>query len=141
MKGGSRRDSPPKFNKTGGKFPIVTRTSAELPTAASGSTVRMVTVTEAKDGQRIDNFLAGQLKGVPKSLIYRILRTGQVRLNGNRTQQSDLSERLQGARSDNLLVHTGDDELGPSCLQIAGRQRVCSQQCTDDRAVLVRSRA
>jgi 23S rRNA pseudouridine955/2504/2580 synthase len=48
--------------------------------------VRLVTVTDARDGQRIDNFLAGQLKGVPKSLIYRILRTGQVRINGKRAR-------------------------------------------------------
>jgi 23S rRNA pseudouridine955/2504/2580 synthase len=37
-----------------------------------------VRIDEAHDGQRIDNFLLGQLKGVPKSLVYRILRTGQV---------------------------------------------------------------
>ena len=86
MKGSSRRDSQLEFNKTGGKFPIVTRTSAELPSPASGSGVRLVKVTEAKDGQRIDNFLANQLKGVPKSLIYRILRTGQVRINGKRAK-------------------------------------------------------
>jgi 23S rRNA pseudouridine955/2504/2580 synthase len=46
----------------------------------------MVQVAEDRDGQRIDNFLAGQLKGVPKSLIYRILRTGQVRINGKRAK-------------------------------------------------------
>src|SRR4051812_6761425 len=48
--------------------------------------VRLVTVAEDRDGQRIDNFLAGQLKGVPKSLIYRLLRTGQVRVNGKRAK-------------------------------------------------------
>jgi 23S rRNA pseudouridine955/2504/2580 synthase len=48
--------------------------------------VRLVTVPEDRDGQRIDNFLAGQLKGVPKSLIYRIVRTGQVRVNGKRAK-------------------------------------------------------
>lgn len=48
--------------------------------------MRLVQVTDAHDGQRIDNFLLGQLKGVPKSLIYRILRTGQVRLNGKRAK-------------------------------------------------------
>lgn len=53
---------------------------------ASGSAVRLVKVTQAKDGQRIDNFLVNQLKGVPKSLIYRILRTGQVRINGKRAK-------------------------------------------------------
>ena len=48
--------------------------------------MRLVRVADDRDGQRIDNFLAGQLKGVPKSLIYRILRTGQVRVNGKRAK-------------------------------------------------------
>ncbi len=54
--------------------------------ADAGPGVRKVTVPEERDGQRIDNFLAGQLKGVPKSLIYRIVRTGQVRVNGKRAK-------------------------------------------------------
>lgn len=37
-------------------------------------------------GQRIDNFLARHLKDVPRSLIYRILRTGEVRVNGRRAR-------------------------------------------------------
>jgi 23S rRNA pseudouridine955/2504/2580 synthase len=43
-----------------------------------------VTVDEGSDGQRIDNFLAKTLKGVPKSHIYRILRSGEVRVNKGR---------------------------------------------------------
>ena len=35
-------------------------------------------------GQRIDNFLLARLKGVPKTRIYRMLRTGEVRVNGGR---------------------------------------------------------
>ncbi len=35
-------------------------------------------------GQRLDNFLARELKGVPRGHIYRLLRTGQVRVNGGR---------------------------------------------------------
>ncbi|HEX5056344.1 MAG TPA: RluA family pseudouridine synthase [Gammaproteobacteria bacterium] len=35
-------------------------------------------------GQRIDNFLVSRLKGLPKSLVYRLLRTGQVRVNRGR---------------------------------------------------------
>ena len=46
--------------------------------------VRHVTVTRDHDGQRIDNFLARELKGVPKTAIYRIIRTGQVRISGKR---------------------------------------------------------
>lgn len=43
-----------------------------------------VTIDEASEGQRIDNFLAKVLKGVPKSHIYRILRSGEVRVNKGR---------------------------------------------------------
>lgn len=39
-----------------------------------------------RDGQRIDNFLVSQLKGVPKSHIYRILRKGEVRVNKGRVK-------------------------------------------------------
>lgn len=50
----------------------------------SKATVRLVTVDEGGEGQRIDNFLAKHLKGVPKSHIYRILRSGEVRVNSKR---------------------------------------------------------
>ena len=43
-----------------------------------------VTVDEEAAGQRIDNFLLRHLKGVPKSHVYRILRSGEVRLNKGR---------------------------------------------------------
>jgi 23S rRNA pseudouridine955/2504/2580 synthase len=46
--------------------------------------VTLVTVDEASEGQRIDNFLAKHLKGVPKSHLYRILRSGEVRVNSKR---------------------------------------------------------
>src|SRR5688572_18849032 len=39
-------------------------------------------------GQRIDNFLLARLKGVPKSHVYRILRSGEVRINSKRAQAS-----------------------------------------------------
>jgi 23S rRNA pseudouridine955/2504/2580 synthase len=43
-------------------------------------------VTEAQDGQRVDNFLHRHLKGVPKSKVYRILRKGEVRVNKSRVK-------------------------------------------------------
>jgi 23S rRNA pseudouridine955/2504/2580 synthase len=46
--------------------------------------VRLVLVTEADDGQRLDNFLAKTLKGAPRSHIQRIIRSGEVRINGAR---------------------------------------------------------
>ena len=45
---------------------------------------RLVEVDEVVAGQRVDNFLLSQLKGVPRSMIYRLLRTGQVRVNKGR---------------------------------------------------------
>ena len=47
-------------------------------------TVKMVAISADEAGQRIDNFLRTQLKGVPKSMIYRILRKGEVRVNKKR---------------------------------------------------------
>src|SRR5829696_5806444 len=41
-------------------------------------------VGEEGDGQRVDNYLTRLLKGVPKSHIYRILRSGEVRVNSGR---------------------------------------------------------
>ena len=52
--------------------------------AKSYPKVRQVNVTAEDAGQRIDNFLARHLKGVPKSHIYRILRRGEVRVNSGR---------------------------------------------------------
>lgn len=46
--------------------------------------VRYVDIDESREGQRLDNFLLGQLKGVPKSHIYRVLRRGEVRVNSGR---------------------------------------------------------
>ncbi len=43
-----------------------------------------LTIDEASEGQRVDNFLTKVLKGVPKSHVYRILRSGEVRVNKKR---------------------------------------------------------
>ena len=56
--------------------------SPEQPSSAA----RTVRVAEDRDGQRIDNFLLGYLKGAPRSLVYKLLRSGQVRLNGGRVK-------------------------------------------------------
>jgi 23S rRNA pseudouridine955/2504/2580 synthase len=50
--------------------------------------VRRVTIGEEDAGQRIDNFLMRECKGVPKSLVYRVLRSGEVRVNGGRINQT-----------------------------------------------------
>ncbi|WP_230404614.1 MULTISPECIES: RluA family pseudouridine synthase [Undibacterium] len=49
--------------------------------------VQLLTITEEDAGQRIDNFLLRICKGVPKSHIYRVLRSGEVRVNKGRIDQ------------------------------------------------------
>ena len=56
--------------------------NATQPTAAA----TFVTVDEDYAGQRLDNFLIRQLKGVPKTHVYRIIRSGEVRVNKGRAQ-------------------------------------------------------
>jgi 23S rRNA pseudouridine955/2504/2580 synthase len=48
------------------------------------SGVRQLEVDEDSAGQRLDNFLLRQLKGVPKTHVYRIIRSGEVRVNKGR---------------------------------------------------------
>lgn len=47
---------------------------------------RVVAVPDDRAGQRLDNFLLGQLKGAPRSLVYKLVRSGQVRVNGGRAK-------------------------------------------------------
>lgn len=48
--------------------------------------VRLINVTEANEDQRLDNFLIGLCKGVPKSRLYKAVRSGEVRVNRSRAQ-------------------------------------------------------
>lgn len=57
--------------------------TAPLPSRAGA---RTVCVPEDREGQRLDNFLLGQLKGAPRSLVYKLVRSGQVRVNGGRAK-------------------------------------------------------
>lgn len=54
--------------------------------AASNSQVRLVDIDGDQAGQRLDNFLMAQLKGVPKSRIYNLIRKGEVRINKGRSK-------------------------------------------------------
>lgn len=48
------------------------------------ASARLITVPDDVAGQRLDNFLLTQLKGAPRTLVYRIVRTGEVRVNKGR---------------------------------------------------------
>ena len=58
----------------------------------SKNSVSQAIITEDEQGQRLDNFLLKICKGVPKSHVYRIVRSGEIRVNSKR---SDVSYRLQ----------------------------------------------
>lgn len=47
---------------------------------------KKVQIEASDEGQRLDNFLIKSLKNVPKSRIYRMIRKGEVRINGKRTK-------------------------------------------------------
>jgi len=51
---------------------------------AKAPEARRVVVDEAGEGQRLDNFLMRLLKGVPKTHVYRVIRSGEVRVNKGR---------------------------------------------------------
>jgi 23S rRNA pseudouridine955/2504/2580 synthase len=65
-------------------------------TVSPFSKVSHVTVDANEDGQRLDNWLIRVLKGVPRTRIYRILRKGEIRVNGKRAKPEQ-------------RVQTGDD--------------------------------
>jgi 23S rRNA pseudouridine955/2504/2580 synthase len=59
-------------------------TSVIHPSEVSSTASAQLVIDDASAGQRIDNYLQKVLKGVPKSHIYRILRSGEVRVNKKR---------------------------------------------------------
>ena len=70
----------------------LSKTSNAFMAVKAKPAVSMMTIDEECAGQRIDNFLTKTLKGVPKSHLYRILRSGEVRVNSKRI---DATYRLQ----------------------------------------------
>ncbi len=78
-------------------MPSIARNSSEKQKPFGGSkekepqSVRFVVIDESHDGQRLDNFLLSFSKGVPKSHVYRIVRSGEVRVNKKR---ATVSQRL-----------------------------------------------
>jgi len=83
------------------------------------SAVRTETVPEALAGQRVDNFLLRHLKGVPRTRIYRLLRRGEVRVNGGRVKPT---RRLAaGDRVRIPPVRTSDNRPSTPSASIARR--------------------
>jgi len=65
---------------------LFVQTKSRHPPATVKTGVQKLTIDEDQAGQRIDNFLTRVLPGVPKGRIYRMLRRGEVRVNGGRVR-------------------------------------------------------
>ena len=68
----------------GAKPAAAPRLQAAPAGASAAPAVHRVVVDEASEGQRLDNFLMKLLKGVPKTHVYRLIRSGEVRVNKGR---------------------------------------------------------
>ena len=64
-------------------------------------------------GQRLDNFLMSQIKNIPKSHVYKLIRTGQVRINSSRSRPSTKLKEDDIIR----IPPTGGYEIGPNSLK------------------------
>ena len=79
--------------------------SKETNTRVTG--VRKVKVSSDRAGQRIDNFLRNELPGVPKGRVYRLLRRGEVRVNGGRVRAEYKLQEGDEVRVPPARVSTG----------------------------------
>ena len=94
--------------------------------------VRNVRIDSGSDGQRLDNFLAKVLKGVPRTHLYRVIRSGEVRVNKGRAaadtrlalgddvrippmRVADRSERPEAPGREFAVVHEDESIVGPGC--------------------------
>lgn len=73
----------------------------------------MLEVAEHQQGQRLDNFLIARLKGVPKTLVYRIIRKGEVRVNGKRAKPDQKLDEGDKVRVPPLRLSTAKEMHKP----------------------------
>lgn len=97
--------------------------------------VQFVAITAENAGQRIDNFLRTFLKGVPKSMIYRILRKGEVRVNKKRIKPEYKLEEGDDIRIPPVRVSEKEaPEVSPKLEKVAQLERAVIYE---DEAILV----
>lgn len=90
----------------------------------------MVEVSSAEQGQRIDNFLLSRASGVPRSHIYRIIRKGQVRVNGGRIKPTRKLQTGDVVRIPPLRLKPANEVTVPDRLARSVRDSVL-YECDD----------
>ena len=86
---------------------------ASRPEGSQKTAVRTVTVPADREGQRLDNILLGQLKGAPRSLVYKLVRSGQVRVNGGRAKAERKLEPGDEVRIPPVSLNDPEDKAPP----------------------------
>lgn len=96
--------------------------------------VKIVKVPEDRDGQRLDNFLIGLLKGAPRSLIYKIIRDGQVRINGKRAKPEYRLDEGDEVRVPPVKIEQADPNRAPPKSML---EKLAASIVFEDKALLV----
>ena len=96
--------------------------------------VREMPIDTARAGQRLDNFLLGQWPGVPRSHVYRVLRRGEVRVNGRRAKPAQRLEAGDRVRLPPVRIEPTD---APRRLPDALRREVREAILYEDARLLV----
>ena len=78
------------------------------------SAARTVRINEDREGQRLDNFLLNLLKGAPRSLVYKLVRSGQVRINGGRVRADRRLEEGDEVRIPPVRLEDPEDKGTPA---------------------------
>ncbi|HEX7013520.1 MAG TPA: RluA family pseudouridine synthase [Steroidobacteraceae bacterium] len=102
----------------------------------AGSGVRYLEAGEGEAGQRLDNFLHRVLKDVPRSLVYRIVRTGQVRVNGRRAKPDYRLKAGDRVRLPPVKRTPGDEEGSRKAPSKALRDFVTGSIIHEDRDLI-----
>jgi len=98
------------------------------------SGVKQVRIGPEQAGQRVDNFLMRQLKGVPRSLVYRLLRSGQVRVDGRRVKPPRKLNEGETVRIPPVQTRAARDSQPPETIQRELEQRILYE---DERLLVV----
>lgn len=96
--------------------------------------VQILTIEPDYEGQRVDNFLKNILKGVPKSMIYRILRKGEVRVNKKRVKPE--YKLLPGDELRVPPIRVSEEKQGPSA-KLSSVQNLESLIIHEDKKLIV----
>jgi len=100
---------------------------------AGNSSVQLIQISQRNHDQRLDNFLLSQLKGVPKSRIYKLLRSGQVRVNKGRKKPAYRLQSGDEVRIPPVRMTEKSSELAPRYLLDSVEQNLL----LEDESILV----